>query len=173
MPDPHFTTEQASRLTGLHHRLLQRWVETGFITPAAVEQGPRRRLYRWTFNDLLALRVAAAARAAGASMQALRRAVDYLRTWPETGPGHPLAGMVLALDARGELFKVLPGQNQAVALVKRRGQGIMLAVAPINRELRSAAAKEIRRAEKHPTVKGRPKGSRDKAPRRRKVVVGG
>jgi len=174
--DQTFTTEQASRLTGLHHRLLQRWVETGFITPITVEQGPRRRLYRWTFNDLLALRVAGTARAVGASLQALRKAVDYLRGWPENGPEHPLAGLVLALDGQGELFKVLAGQDHAVALVKQRGQGIMLAVAPLEKELRSNARVELARGEKRrATVSkgGRPKGARDKAPRRRKVAGDG
>ena len=163
-----FTTAQVSKLTGLHPRLLQRWTKTGFITPIYVQQGPRRRVLRWTFADLVALRVAAAARVAGASLQSLREAVSYLKKCSPGDGRHPLAGNVLALDGK-ELFQVLPGKDQAVTLVKKyRGQGIHLALTPLLAELRYNMRQELAKTKKRGEQRGRPKGARDKAPRKRK-----
>lgn len=155
-----YNTTQVCRLTGLGVRRLQSWVTQGFITPEVVQVGPRRCIYRWTFRDVLALRAAAAARLAGASMQALRRAVAYLGTLPESGSGHVLSRTVLALDGRGEIFKVLPGERQALALVRRRGQGLWLSVDPLRRELMANARAELKNNPARPAH--RPKGFRPK-----------
>jgi len=73
-----FSTEEAAKLAGVLVQRLTDWNHDGFI-PASVPAKRRGVSRRYTFRDVVALRVAAELREAGISLQLLRRVVDYLR----------------------------------------------------------------------------------------------
>ncbi|MGA7124415.1 MAG: MerR family transcriptional regulator [Polyangiaceae bacterium] len=73
-----FSSEQASRLSLVPVQRLQEWERTGFLT-ASIPAKRRGVSRRYTFRDVIALRVATELRESGVSLQMLRRVVDYLR----------------------------------------------------------------------------------------------
>jgi DNA-binding transcriptional MerR regulator len=74
-----FTTEKVRALTGLTARQLQYWDEEGFLSPSLRRRGGKGRRRLYTFRDLVSLRVAAALRRDGISLQLIRRVVTHLR----------------------------------------------------------------------------------------------
>jgi DNA-binding transcriptional MerR regulator len=84
--DRAFTAGQAGRLTGAAYKNMDYWARTGLLRPsiAAAAGSGSQRLY--SFPDLVALKVVVRLRAAGISLQALRRVAAHLqaRTPPAT-----------------------------------------------------------------------------------------
>lgn len=78
-PTADFSSEEASRLSLVPVQRLQEWERTGFLT-ASIPAKRRGVSRRYTFRDVIALRVAAELRDSGVSLQMLRKVVDYLRT---------------------------------------------------------------------------------------------
>jgi len=149
-----FTTSQAARLAHIKLRTLYRWAR-GFILPT--EQGGVGRYsgHKWSFRDLVALRAAAKLREQGASLQALKAAVAYLRETEDLD--QPLAQALLVSDG-GDLVRLLPGQR-AISLKKDRGQISMLKIKPLLRELERDIKMELQRLEPKKKL-GRPPGPR-------------
>src|ERR1035441_10167197 len=84
-----FSTGDAVRITGVSFRNIDYWARTKFIVPSIAEAQGAGTERRYSFSDLLALRVARELREAGVSTQSLRRVVDFLRT--KKGLTQPLA----------------------------------------------------------------------------------
>lgn len=75
---PGFSTGQAARLTGLTPRQLDHWDRKGFLKPsleAARGYGSKRR---YSFADVVRLRVAARLRAAGVGLARIQRCAEAL-----------------------------------------------------------------------------------------------
>jgi DNA-binding transcriptional MerR regulator len=75
-----FSTGDAVRITGVSFRNIDYWARTKFIVPNIAEAHGTGTERRYSFSDLLALRVARELREAGVSTQKLRRVVEFLRT---------------------------------------------------------------------------------------------
>jgi DNA-binding transcriptional MerR regulator len=75
-----FSTGVAVRITGASARNIDHWARTRFIVPSVAEARGTGTERRYSFSDLLALRVARELREAGVSTQSLRRVVDFLQT---------------------------------------------------------------------------------------------
>src|SRR6266852_37189 len=75
-----FSTGDAVRITGVSFRNIDYWARTKFIAPSIAEAEGTGTERRYSFSDLLALRVARELREAGISTQSLRRIVEFLRT---------------------------------------------------------------------------------------------
>jgi DNA-binding transcriptional MerR regulator len=74
-----FSTEDAAKLARVPQKTLRTWQERGFLRPSIPAK--RRGISgRYTFRDVVALRVAGELRAGGVSLQMLRKVVDYLRS---------------------------------------------------------------------------------------------
>jgi DNA-binding transcriptional MerR regulator len=73
-----FSSEEAAKLARLPVQRLKDWDRSGFLT-ASVPAKRRGVSRRYTFRDVIALRVAAELRQSGISLQLLRKVVDYLR----------------------------------------------------------------------------------------------
>ena len=84
-----FSTGDAVRITGVSFRNIDYWARTKFIVPSIAEASGTGTERKYSFSDLLALRVARELREAGISTQSLRRVVDFLRT--RRGLTNPLA----------------------------------------------------------------------------------
>ena len=75
-----FSTGEAVRITGVSFRNIDYWARTKFIAPSIAEAQGTGTERRYSFLDLLALRVARELREAGVSTHSLRRVVEFLRT---------------------------------------------------------------------------------------------
>jgi DNA-binding transcriptional MerR regulator len=73
-----FSTEEASKLSRVPVQRLTEWDRTGFLE-ASIPAKRRGVSRRYTFRDVIALRVASELREAGVTLQLLRKVVDYLR----------------------------------------------------------------------------------------------
>jgi DNA-binding transcriptional MerR regulator len=73
-----FSTEEAAKLAKLSVDRVVAWDKTGFLR-ASVPAARRGISRRYTFRDVVALRVASELRGRGVSLQLLRTVVDYLR----------------------------------------------------------------------------------------------
>lgn len=79
-----FSSEEASKLSLVPVQRLQEWQRTGFLT-ASIPAKRRGVSRRYSFRDVIALRVASELRDSGVSLQMLRKVVDYLRAGLVTG----------------------------------------------------------------------------------------
>jgi tetratricopeptide (TPR) repeat protein len=70
-----FSIRDAAKLFGLTESRLRYWLQSGFVRPSVRRNG---RFY-YTFADLIAIRAAKELFVAGASMPAVRKALDHLR----------------------------------------------------------------------------------------------
>jgi DNA-binding transcriptional MerR regulator len=70
---------QTCKIVGITYRQLDYWTRTGLINPSiqAASGSGTQRLY--SFNDLLQLKMIKSLTDAGASLQSVRKAIDYVR----------------------------------------------------------------------------------------------
>jgi DNA-binding transcriptional MerR regulator len=92
-----FSTEDAAKLSKLSVDRVVDWDRTGFL-PASVPPPRRGISRRYTFRDVVALRVASELRNRGVSLQLLRKVVDYLRVREGLSTTEALARTNLVTD---------------------------------------------------------------------------
>ena len=121
-----------SKLTGLHPVRLHRWDQTGFIQPSITTGGRGRGNRRkYSFTDILALRVAKRFRDEGVSLQALRKVVAYIRRLEDVQ--NPLAERRVILR-EGDLLLV--EQDQLLSVLDAPGQYRLLPPMDLGNESR-------------------------------------
>ena len=113
-----FSTGQAVRITGVSFRNIDHWARTGFIAPSIAEAKGTGTERRYSFSDLLALRVARELRDAGISTRSLRRVVEFLRT--RKGLTNPLAECHLVVT--GSDVQVATSDKTIMSALRRPGQ---------------------------------------------------
>ena len=74
-----FSTAQAARLTGLTPRQLDHWDRLGFLRPSLREASGYGSRRRYSFADLVKLKVAARLRASGIGLARIRRCVEAVK----------------------------------------------------------------------------------------------
>jgi DNA-binding transcriptional MerR regulator len=80
-----FSTAEAARLSNLTPRQLDHWARLGFLRPSVEEASGYGSRRRYSFNDLVKLRVAARLRASGLGLTRIRRCVEALKRLDSTG----------------------------------------------------------------------------------------
>jgi DNA-binding transcriptional MerR regulator len=75
---PSFSTAQAARLTGLSSRQLDHWDRKGFLKPSLAGARGYGSKRRYSFADVVRLRVAARLRAAGVGLARIQRCSEVL-----------------------------------------------------------------------------------------------
>jgi len=113
-----FSTGDAVRVTGVSFRNIDYWARTKFIVPSIAEAKGTGTERRYSFSDLLALRVARELREAGISTQSLRRVVDFLRD--RKGLTNPLAECRLIVT--GSDVQVATSRDKIMSALLRPGQ---------------------------------------------------
>jgi len=73
-----FSTAETARLTGLTPRQLDHWDRQGFVRPSAEKASGYGSVRRYTFADVVRLRVAARLRANGIGLARIRRCAEAL-----------------------------------------------------------------------------------------------
>ncbi|HUG54939.1 MAG TPA: MerR family transcriptional regulator [Vicinamibacteria bacterium] len=136
-----FSTARAARLARLSPRQLDYWDRRGFLSPSLVRAEGYGSARRYSFADLVRLRVAARLRAAGLGLPRIRHAVQTLRRLdPEKGDiltAHLLiAGKRVSwVRSDREVVDVLhEGQLMFVFSVGREVEEMATAVARLGRE---------------------------------------
>ena len=113
-----FSTGDAVRITGVSFRNIDYWARTRFIVPSIAEARGTGTERKYSFSDLLALRVARELREAGVSTQSLRRVVDFLRN--RKGLTNPLAQCHLIVT--GTDVQVATSREKIMSALLRPGQ---------------------------------------------------
>jgi DNA-binding transcriptional MerR regulator len=127
-----FGSTVALRLTGVTYRQLDYWARTGLVGSSIRQAAGRgsRRVY--SFRDLVALRVVARLLKAGVSLQAVRRAVEYLKEHAD----QPLT--TLGLIGKGNRVFALMGSSSKLIEATADGQVVIaIDVEPIEKGLRT------------------------------------
>jgi len=113
-----FSTGDAVRVTGVSFRNIDYWARTKFIVPSIADAKGTGTERKYSFSDLLALRVARELREAGISTQSLRRVVEFLRT--QKGVANPLAECHLIVT--GTDVQVATSREKIMSALLRPGQ---------------------------------------------------
>ncbi|MDQ3957478.1 MAG: MerR family transcriptional regulator [Actinomycetota bacterium] len=117
---------QTCKIVGITYRQLDYWTRTGLIVPSIqpASGSGTQRLY--SFNDLLQLKMIKSLTDAGASLQKVRQAIEYVRghvdaDWSKVTLVADGAG-VYACNSEAEVIDVL-----------RKGQGVLGAVVAMDK----------------------------------------
>jgi DNA-binding transcriptional MerR regulator len=131
-----YNTKTVCRLTGLTVRQVDYWDRIHFIKPSLGEASGYGSVRRYSFNDLVQLKVAKTLNDDGISLQKIRGAVTYLKkNFPDVD--RPLAEMRLVTD--GKTVFVLSGETKTILDTLSRGQLVMaIAVGEIIETLKGA-----------------------------------
>ena len=156
-----FSTAEAARLTGLTPRQLDHWDRLGFLRPSISRASGSGSVRRYSYADVLRLRVAARLRASGVSLPRLRRCADALSRLDPEGAGDLARVRLLVFGSRvlwarndRELVDLL--KEGQLVLVFSLGEAVAEmagAVARLTREtasLASAPSSSLRRVQRHP-----------------------
>jgi DNA-binding transcriptional MerR regulator len=157
-----FSTGEAVRITGVSFRNIDYWARTKFIVPSIADAKGTGTERKYSFADLLALRVARELREAGVSTQSLRRVVAFLRT--RKGLTHPLAECRLIVTGTDVQVATSPGKM--MSLLRTPGQTSFAFVFDLARTV-GAMKQEIETSErKRPARASETQPARNHAARR-------
>jgi DNA-binding transcriptional MerR regulator len=117
---------QTCKIVGITYRQLDYWTRTGLVTPSVQEAtgSGSQRLY--SFNDLLQLKVIKSLTDAGASLQKVRQAIDYVRD----NLDDDWSKVTIVTDGSG--VHAYTSDAEVIDLL-RRGQGVLGAIVAVGR----------------------------------------
>jgi DNA-binding transcriptional MerR regulator len=95
-----FSTAEAARLSNLTPRQLDHWARLGFLCPSLQEASGYGSCRRYSFSDIVRLRVAARLRASGVGLARIRRCVEALKRLDSTGQGDLAQARLLVIGSR-------------------------------------------------------------------------
>jgi len=127
---PGYTVPVAAKIARVPYTSVNYWARSGFIVPSVRGSGGQGVYRRYSFVDVVSLRVAGELRRGGVSLQGLRRVVRYLRR--KHGLDHPLSEAVLVTDGH-DVFKVVAGGDAALSVLREPGQSAMVHVLDLGR----------------------------------------
>jgi DNA-binding transcriptional MerR regulator len=104
-------------LSGVNPKTLHYWDRSGFLGPSVQEAHGTGSRRRYSFRDLVALRVAHDLRERGVSLQGLRRVVEFLRSME--GLEQPLAETYLVTDGTDVFIR---RGDVAISALRQPGQ---------------------------------------------------
>lgn len=116
-----FTAGEAVRVSGVPYQRLDYWDRSGFAPPSLCKASGKGSDRRYSFKDLVALRVANELRKQGVSLQKLRKVVRFLRQYK--GQDATLASTRLVVS--GDDVFVRESDEQVVSALKEPGQAVL------------------------------------------------
>jgi DNA-binding transcriptional MerR regulator len=117
-----FRGPQVCKIVGITYRQLDYWARTDLIRPSIADARGSGTQRRYSYRDLVELKVIKGLLDAGVSLQSARRAIEYLRD----NLGEDIATASLVINGSGSVLVRTDGE--LVDLV-RRGQGVLSIVA--------------------------------------------
>ena len=129
-----YRAPQVCRLVGITYRQLDYWARTDLLKPSLQDAQGSGSQRRYSFLDIIQLKVIKRLLDAGMSLNKIRSAVEILRQQLESD--QPLADVTLLSD--GHSIYAAHSEDEVVD-VFRRGQGVFgIAVGPVQDELEGA-----------------------------------
>lgn len=129
-----YRAPQVCRLIGISYRQLDYWARTELLRPSLQEARGSGSQRRYSFDDLVQLRVIKSLLDAGMSLKKIRAAIVILRD--EFAAERPLTDVTLLSD--GKTIYAARNTDEVVD-VFRRGQGVFgIAIGPVEDEVRGA-----------------------------------
>jgi DNA-binding transcriptional MerR regulator len=157
-----FSTGDAVRITGVSFRNIDYWARTKFIVPSIADARGTGTERKYSFSDLLALRVARELREAGVSTQSLRRIVDFLRT--RKGLTQPLSECRLIVT--GSDVQVATSREKVMSALMKPGQTSLAFVFDLARTVDEMKQEIDARKRKSPARSAAPQSVRRRILRR-------
>jgi DNA-binding transcriptional MerR regulator len=117
-----FRGPQVCKIVGITYRQLDYWARTDLIRPSIADARGSGTQRRYSYRDLVELKVIKGLLDAGVSLQSARRAIEYLRDHL----GEDIATASLVINGAGSVLVRTDGE--LVDLV-RQGQGVLSIVA--------------------------------------------
>jgi DNA-binding transcriptional MerR regulator len=109
---------QVCSIVGITYRQLDYWARTDLVRPSVADAKGSGSQRRYSYRDLLELKVIKSLLDAGVSLQSARRAIEYLRK----NLGEDVASANLVIDGGGS---VLARSGEEIVDLLRRGQGVL------------------------------------------------
>ena len=136
--DVGFSGARAAEIAGISYRQLDYWARTDLVRPSLVDASGSGSRRRYSYTDLLELRVIKSLLDAGLKLENVREVFSYLRD--ELGQEITAANLVI----QGSRSVVVRDDGELVDLV-RRGQGV-LNILPLDgvRDQMDARIRELR-----------------------------
>ena len=133
MPDEGFRGPQVCKIVGITYRQLDYWARTDLLRPSLAEARGSGTQRRYSYRDLLELKVIKRLLDAGLALQSVRRAVDYLRE----NLGEDVSTANLVLNGSESL---LASTGEEIIDLLRGGQGVLniVPLAGVKEELDAA-----------------------------------
>ena len=122
MEDEGYRGPQVCSIVGITYRQLDYWARTDLIRPSIADARGSGTQRRYSYRDLVELKVIKGLLDAGVSLQSARKAIEYLRDHL----GEDIATASLVINGAGSVLVRTDGE--LVDLV-RRGQGVLSIVA--------------------------------------------
>lgn len=132
MPEEGFRGPQVCKIVGITYRQLDYWARTDLLRPSISEARGSGTQRRYSYGDLLELKVIKRLLDAGVSLQSARRALEVLRS-----SGAEVATANLVLNGTQS---VLARSGEEIIDLLKGGQGVLniVALAGVVRELDAA-----------------------------------
>jgi DNA-binding transcriptional MerR regulator len=136
MDETGYRGPQACKIVGITYRQLDYWTRTGLVAPTVqtAHGSGTQRLY--SFNDLLQLKVIKSLTDAGASLQKVRQALDYVKSDLDAD----WATLTIVTDGAG--VYACTSDAEVVDLL-RSGQGVLGAIVAVDK-IRAQLAGDLR-----------------------------
>jgi DNA-binding transcriptional MerR regulator len=113
-----YSGPQVCKIVGISYRQLDYWARTDLLRPSLADAAGSGTQRRYSYRDLVALKVIKSLLDAGLSLQTARKAVDYLRAHL----GEEIGTASLVLDGSQS---VLVRTGDDIVDVVRKGQGVL------------------------------------------------
>ena len=165
MPEDGYRGPNVCKIVGITYRQLDYWARTDLIRPSIADAKGSGTQRRYSYRDLVELKVIKSLLDAGVSLQSARRAIEYLRDHL----GEDIASANLVISGSSAL--VARSDGEILDLV-RRGQGVLNSVLSLDGVVGEleAAIRELRPA---PVAESADRGSADSAPADTAAATGG
>ena len=163
MAEEGYRGPQVCKIVGITYRQLDYWARTNLIRPSIADARGSGSQRRYSYRDLVDLKVIKSLLDAGVSLQSARRAIEYLRD----NLGEEMAATKLVLNGPGSVLLVR-NDGELVDLM-RKGQGVfsIVALEGVKEEL-DAAITELR-----PSAEAGPRPGEAVHPSRARASRGG
>jgi DNA-binding transcriptional MerR regulator len=158
--EPFFSGPQVCAIVGITYRQLDYWARTDLVRPSLADARGSGTQRRYSYRDLVRLKVVKNLLDAGVKLQVARKAIEYLRE----DLGEDWATASIVLDGTNT---VLARTGEDLVDLVRGGQGV-LNIVPLGHvveELARVLALEAPQGAEEPTSKSAP--ARTSAPRRK------
>jgi DNA-binding transcriptional MerR regulator len=149
MAEEGFNSKRVSEIVGISYRQLDYWARTDLVRPSLSDANGSGSRRRYSYRDVVALKVIKKLQDAGIKLEAIRDVFAYLRE----KLGEDAASANLVID--GSTVLVLTSEDEFVDAV-RQGQGVLnvLSLAGVTQEV-DERVRSLRPAGEEPVTAGR------------------